>query len=249
MRGAPALQWRSQPAQNISGLPWHEQLYVGHEALMFSLEYAALAPDWARFQTMRDSFRFIPATQARLSPSTLSKALPPAHFGVQVASCCGTVDNEYNPFPCNDAGLDGCPIAPCGNCTWWVRYRRTGDNEVNLSRCTGDANSWENCASSYYPHLLSTEPNQEAVTVYPGQNHLSFIERMNSPTSYRVSQQSWFDSCPDISFTESRGSGKLYIFHPDYIREPNQAPNIPLMLYPEAEFLAQFSGNHLGMGR
>lgn len=233
--GYTAIEMLSRPSTSGGTAPLYYHARFAADDRVFGLEYAALKADPELYATFRDSFALIPVTQSRTTPSTLSNDLPPASFGVQQATCCGITDIEFNPFPCNDAGADGCPQAPCGNCTWWVRYRRLGGNEANLTRCTGDANTWESCVGSYYPLLLSDQPEQESVVIYRGQNHLSFIERMNSSSSYRVSQLSWDESCPDRSYNESRSSSRRYVFHPDFIPEPNQPPRTPEIIFPDDE--------------
>ncbi len=224
LAGQRALHMVSRPEDNVSGPPWYYRTQLAYDELIIGLEYAALNPDLVVYQAMSNSFA--PLSLKCDSPLTLSTDLPPVAFGVREATCCGIVDFEYNPFPCNEGGGGGCNAPPCGNCTWWARYRREGGNEANLTRCTGDAETWRSCAESYYPDLVSSEPAKAAVTVYIGQNHLSYIEWLNDKGSYQSSQMSWDASCPDTWVAENASNNRLYILHPDYT-EPPPPPNLP----------------------
>lgn len=228
--GKLARRQVAAPPADSGRSPWHYRTQFAQEDLIFSVEYAALEPNLDIYEQMLASFRLEPPTVQRLAASTVSDVLPPAEFGVTMAACCGTVDPEYNPFPCNTAGDSQCPFPPCGNCTWWVRYRRTGGSEANLVHCTGDAITWQSCANQYYPHLLSSAPAKEAVVLYPNLDHLSFVESVFGSNSYNASDLSWAAPCPANYFSSSAGGGKIFIHHPDNI-VPNAPPNAPI---PEA---------------
>jgi hypothetical protein len=222
--GLAAVRTTALSPENVGRAAQHYRTQFAHDDLIYSIEYAALNPDLTVYDKIVNSFRFVEPTQARLSASTISTASPPAEFGVQLATCCGITDPEYNPFPCNTSGDAQCALPPCGNCTWWARYRRTGGNDANLIHCTGDAISWQGCANQYYPYLLDSFPEDNAVTLYPGQNHLAFVEQ-SFVTSFYGSQLAWDESCPASYFNQSINN-KLFIQHPDYY-VPNMPPNVP----------------------
>ena len=207
------------PGDELQGIvPFHYRTQFIQNDLIFSIEYDSLSPDLDIYQTLLNSFVLVNATLSQNEPSSLTKAPPPAEYGITVATCCGVVDSEYNPFPCNMSGEDGCPSAPCGNCTWWARYARTGNNEANLYHCTANANTWDECADQYYPHLRSNTPESNAVIVWIriNDNHVAYIEHMNSGTSYYVSQMGWSQTCPERYYNQIHdGSKYTYIRHPD----------------------------------
>ena len=234
LAGEFALRQVAAPPTADGRSPWHYRTQLAHDDLILSLEYVALEPSLASYEQMLASFRFESPTRERLTPSTLSDALPPAEFGVMTADCCGIVDPEYNPFPCNTAGDSQCPFPPCGNCTWWVRYRRMGGSEANLVHCTGDAITWQGCANQFYPHLLSSDPDEEAVVLYSNLDHLSFVESVFGGNAYNASDLSWAAPCPANYFSSSAGGGKSFIQHPDNFT-PNAPPNAPIPVTPADE--------------
>lgn len=231
--GQPAIVFTGTPIEG-NRVPWHYRTQFRFQSWMIAIEYAGLTPDWALYQSALSSFGPLDPTQ-KLPAIALTTDLPPAEFGITQATCCGLSDREYNPFPCNTGGDSSCLYPPCGNCTWWVRYRRQGGAEANLERCTGDANTWGNCAQQYYPHLISTVPDAEAVVLYSGINHISFIEKVISSSGFQVSDLSWSDSCPAYTdayyYNVSTGGGKSYILHPDRWNA-NVPPNAPTLNEP-----------------
>ncbi|MFQ5575641.1 MAG: hypothetical protein ACE5G8_01495 [Anaerolineae bacterium] len=235
-KGAPAVRLESDPRRAGPGVPRQVRIQFNRGGWMVAVEYAALEPDLSLYEMMLASFvspapAGAPGHGRQSTMESPSTDLPPAEFGVMVATCCGLTDPEYNPFPCNTAGDASCPAPPCGNCTWWVRYRRTGDAAANLVRCTGDALTWEACAAQYYPQFLSDLPGRGAVVLYPGVDHLSFVEAMGTGASYSGSDLSWYASCPARYFAASAGGGKRYISLFDQT-VPNQPPNPPLPSTP-----------------
>lgn len=199
------------PLEPGVGTPWHHTTQMMHDDLVFNVEFVTLTADTAVYEAMLASFRLIEPTQSRTAPSPARDIMPPVEYGVDVATCCGISDTEYNPFPCNSAqGM--------GNCTWWARYARRGNNEANLYNCTGNANTWDECAAQYYPHLLSDTPLQSSVIVWmgAGDNHVAYIESMISATQYRVSQMGWTQVCPQSYYNQTHNSSRYeYIRHPD----------------------------------
>ncbi len=233
VNGAPAMRFQSEPPVllPLPQSPTHYRTQFLQDDLVIAIEYAALQPNLPVYRAMLNSYRPVLPTKSRRAPSQLSGDNPPADYGVQTATCCGYLDAEYNPFPCNTAGDASCPYPPCGNCTWWVRYKRQGGAAANLDRCTGDANTWLNCAQTYYPAYLSPYPEQEAVVLYSGLNHVSFVENVGGNTAYSYSDLSWYDSCPAHYGNSSAGGGKQFIANPD-IYVPNQPPNAPELDFP-----------------
>ncbi|MEM7342826.1 MAG: hypothetical protein AAF485_01160 [Chloroflexota bacterium] len=230
--GQFALREVDTPLDDSGRSPWHFRTKFAQDGLVFSVEYVSLNPNRAIYEAFLNSLELIEPTQQRLAPSTLTDRLPPASFGQQVATCCGITDFEFNPFPCNTAGDSLCPNPPCGNCTWWVRYRRQGGSEANLIHCTNDAIAWGGCVNTYYPHLYSDLPDSEAVVIYNNLNHLSYIEDAFGGNAYSASDLSWDVSCPVNYFNSSHTSNKSYVLHPDQIAA-NQPPNVPLPVEPD----------------
>ncbi len=235
INGVPAMRFQSEPPTllPLPQSPTHYRTQFLQGDLVIAIEYAALQPNLPVYRTMLNSYRPVSPTKSRRAPSQLSGDNPPAAYGVQqgVQTCCGYTDPEYNPFPCNTSGDASCAYPPCGNCTWWVRYKRQGGAAANLDRCTGDANTWLGCAEDYYPAYLSPYPEQEAVVLYPGVNHVSFVESVGSNTAYSYSDLSWYDSCPAHYGSSSAGGGKQFIANPE-IYVPNQPPNAPELDFP-----------------
>ncbi len=233
LNGAPALRFQSEPLTPlpVPQSPAHYRTQFLQGNLVIAIEYVALQPDLPVYRAMLKSYRPVTPTLSRRAPSQLSGDNPPASYGVQTAACCGYTDPEYNPFPCNTAGDDSCPYPPCGNCTWWVRYKRQGGAAANLDRCTGDADTWLNCAQAYYPAYLGPYPSQEAVVLYPGVNHVSFVENVGDNTAYSYSDLSWYNSCPANYGNSSAGGGKQFIANPE-IYVPNEPPNAPELDFP-----------------
>jgi len=181
-----------------SGQPSTYKTIFQHRDLVFSIEYVAFKPNPGTYGHFVSSFELVEPTQPRHIALSVSDAPPPASYGTLVATCCSITDGEYNPFPCNTSGQGCCSNPPCGNCTWWARYKRTGNNEANLYHCTEHANTWDECAATYYPHLLSSTPSAQAVVVYtgPSDNHVAFVEQVYSSTSFRLSEMAWCTHCP-----------------------------------------------------
>jgi hypothetical protein len=224
--GQNSIETIGEPVSDQSGLPAHHRFQFAKDDLIFSIEYNGLELNPVVFEHMVNTFQFVPATKSRTASSILSDTPPPASYGIQVASCCGITDPEYNPFRCNSA--EGS-----GNCTWWARYSRRGNNEANLYHCTMHANGWDECAETYYPHLLSDTPQEKSVIVWTwsSDQHVTYIESMNSNSNYRVSQMGWTQSCPQSYYNQSHSSRFKYIHHPD-LHQPNQPPNPPPLVSP-----------------
>lgn len=201
-----AIETLVNPQDTTYGLPWHRSTQMMSGDLVFNIEYAGLSGNSSVYDAMLASFQIVPASRSRTAPATLQYSMPPVEYGVQVATCCGITDPEYNPFDCLN-----------GNCTWWARFARRGNNEANLYNCTGNANTWDECAAQHYPHLLSDTPQQSSVVVwmYSGDNHVQFIEIMDNATQYYVSDMSWNSTCPQKYSNQTQSSRYKYIRHPD----------------------------------
>jgi len=212
------------PINEELNIPWHIRTQFIYNDLVFNIEYDALSPDLDIYQTALDSFSFVEQTRSQYQKPDITDTLPPVEYGAPLAAtsgaatCCNVTDTEYNPFPCNTSGEDECTTPPCGNCTWWVRYARTGNNEANLYRCTGNGSTWVGCADQYYPHLLSDIPEADAVVVWLNINHVTFIESMNGTSAYRVSQMGWTQTCPERYYDQTHDASLYtYIRHPDHL--------------------------------
>ncbi len=205
------------------GVPNNIRAIVAVDRTIYLIEYASMGINEEAFYDFLATIVF--TTPAEFSPSILQDNIADAFHEaninlrpsrsndpkvVQTGTCCGITDPEWNPFPCNtEAGN--------GNCTWWARYRRRGNNTANLYACTGNANTWDECAAQNYPSLISNTPAQADVVVWTdaNDNHVTFIEHMNSSTSYHFSQMNWYGACPESYYDSSRTSNRVFIRHPD----------------------------------
>ncbi|WP_110515219.1 CHAP domain-containing protein [Herpetosiphon llansteffanensis] len=217
-----AIKWQDHDAQLVSeqqlsrqstGTPSHLRLIVAVDQQIMVFEYIGYSVKRAEFLAWLEDITLIQAQKFQPSPlsndvkTAFTQANQPLTISVQ--NCCGISDPEYNPFPCNSS-------AGNGNCTWWVRYRRTGNNIANLYSCTGNANTWDECAASYYPQLLSNVPSVKSAAVWMGanDNHVAFVEQVNGPVNITMSQMNWGGPCPQSTITQS-SLNKKFIRHPD----------------------------------
>lgn len=205
--------------QDYKGTPSNLRTIVATGTMIYSIEYASMVPNPLEFERFLEGVQFFQPS-AQFSASTLSLVLAESYdvagktlhasetSAPDVATCCGVTDSEYNPFP--------CPTNNTGNCTWWVRYKRTGDNRANLYACTGNANTWDECAATNYPDLLSCSPSlgDAAVWTGAGENHVQFVERIINNSTYNISEMNWDRTC-QRGFDQSRTSNIKFIRHPN----------------------------------
>jgi len=113
--------------------------------------------------------------------------------------CCGFHDPNSNPFLCY----------PCGNCTWWAKYRRSD------IPCTGNPSEWISEAQAAEWPTGST-PVVGAIAV--SNTHVAFVEEV-SGNSYRFSEMWYPDGCDNICCNVCtdhwHSSGYSFIYTPD----------------------------------
>ncbi|ABX03656.1 MAG TPA: CHAP domain-containing protein [Herpetosiphon sp.] len=217
------IEWQKRSVQLISehqlsrqahGTPDHLRLIIAINQQIMVFEYIGYSINRAEFLAWLEQITLIPAQKFQASPlsNDVKEAFAQANqpLAVSIQNCCGVSDPEFNPFPCNSSVGNG-------NCTWWVRYRRTGNNIANLSNCTGNADTWDECAASSYPQLLSDTPSVKSAVVWTNINHVAFLEQVNSPTSITMSQMNWYSPCPQSTITQGI-TNKKFIRHPDAIQ-------------------------------
>ncbi len=176
----------ANPIDQASETPDHLRMVLAIDDQIVVIEYVGYAVQREAFERWLNQFSFFSPQAFR--PSTLVSDIKQAFeqanqpLAISVQNCCAVSDAEYNPFPCSN-----------GNCTWWVRYRRTGDNIANLYACTGNANTWDECAAQHYPNLLSNTPTVGSAVVWMGanDNHVAFLESMANANSLTMSQMNW----------------------------------------------------------
>jgi hypothetical protein len=208
------------------GSPSNIRAIVRHTDKIYVFDYSSLSPSDNLYASFLKNVQFIKTEQ--YEPSALSLDIRKsfedrnAKLAPSVASCCGVNDPEWNPFPCNDANGNG-------NCTWWVRYRRTGDNIANLYLCTGDASTWDECAVQHYPQLTggNPRPNDAVVWTSPGSNHVAFLESLSGST-LDMSQMNWGGPCPQ-SYIHESAANKFFI----HLSPDSTPPSIAFTASPQ----------------
>jgi surface antigen len=133
-------------------------------------------------------------------------------FSAAIAANCST-PTPNNPFAGN-----------VGQCTWYVWERRHEDGEdLPVNPAWGNAKDWTaNAATAGWP--TGNTPRVGAIVVcQPGacggadavNGHVGYVEGVNSPTSFIVSEMNWPDTAPGCVVryrTASTGTGVSFIY-------------------------------------